>query len=199
MTHTCMHDIYYDGLIMYVRTYMSCMYFVRMYDVLILYIIYSTIIQHESKLTPTLFSLSQSPPSPPERIPAVSATAPSNAAAMPPFSHLRRPTQQTAKGFPPPKESQPGFSAVTMLAREPFFARTARTARAQGRANSPLSPNKTTRRPNHPKRQPPDGANRQPPPPPWDTSSLWKRATVPKRSTSNSAPPKPSLPWRAAR
>lgn len=181
---------------MYVRTYMSCMYFVRMYDVLILYIIYSTIIQHESKLTPTLFSLSQSPPSPPERIPAVSATAPSNAAAMPPFSHLRRPTQQTAKGFPPPKESQPGFSAVTMLAREPFFAR---TARAQGRANSPLSPNKTTRRPNHPKRQPPDGANRQPPPPPWDTSSLWKRATVPKRSTSNSAPPKPSLPWRAAR
>ena len=58
-----MHDIYYDGLIMYVRTYMSCMYFVRMYDVLILYIIYSTIIQHESKLTPTLFSLSQSPPS----------------------------------------------------------------------------------------------------------------------------------------
>ena len=81
-----------------------------------------------------------------------------------------------------------------------IFCACAHCARARQGKFPPLPPNKTTRRPNHPKRQPPDGANRQPPPPPWDTSSLWKRATrSPNAQLPTPPPPKPSLPWRAAR
>ena len=123
--------------------------------------------------------------------------------AMPPqclpFRTLEDPHNKQQRASPPQRKPAWFLCCDHAGSRTIFCAHCAHCARARQGKFPPLPEQ------NHPTTQPPETATtrrRQPPTAPAPVGHIFSLEacdTVPKRSTSNSAPPKPSLPWRAAR